>query len=358
MDKAEDCPNGKRKSQINFKRLQALFLLCAFQLIFFTSFFIIGTVFHCYAQGKRIFLIAGQSNALGAGGKLYSEICLPNTAFEYINNNMLIPLEDPMGNIDTSLDGSAWPAFAKKYNSISNDTIIVVQTAAGGSSLLAMAQYACCGTWDSSGTLFSQAINLGINARNFINKKIDGIIWIQGETDADAINNGLVSATDYKEALIKIYYRFKEELGPDLPFFIVKTGYNLTGLKYGHDEIRKVQQQVASTIYFGPLGWHKDNLHYNQVGLNNMGRGLAREIDSILNTTQLPIKNVDNFLSNQFDQIIIFDLMGKKVFDKEMNNVNVDIFLESIGNPGVPSGFYIVKAINGNRIFYKKIFIR
>jgi len=58
--------------------------------------FIPGSVM---AKKEALYLLAGQSNAVGQGDSLISLVCKPNTAFEFdASANDFIPLKDPAGN--------------------------------------------------------------------------------------------------------------------------------------------------------------------------------------------------------------------------------------------------------------------
>ena len=77
------------------------------------------------AQGPQLFLLAGQSNAVGQGDSLKSMVCQPNTAFEFdAAGNRFVPMKDPAGKswklFQRAGTGSIAPAFAKRLNELSN----------------------------------------------------------------------------------------------------------------------------------------------------------------------------------------------------------------------------------------------
>ena len=76
-----------------------------------------------FAQTGKLFLIAGQSNAVGQGNSALSVVCTQGTAFEYNGlTNSLQHLQDPMGqtvsNLEPAATGSIGPAFAKTLNAL------------------------------------------------------------------------------------------------------------------------------------------------------------------------------------------------------------------------------------------------
>src|SRR5690606_8298958 len=91
------------------------------------------------AQDKAMFLLAGQSNAVGLGGANGTKIyCEENTCFEYnVSIDSIIPLVDPVGQNWKTLHrsgGSICPGFAKTYNELSQKQVLMVTGARGGSS--------------------------------------------------------------------------------------------------------------------------------------------------------------------------------------------------------------------------------
>jgi len=89
------------------------------------------------AQDQQLFLLAGQSNAVGPGDSLESTVCHPNTAFEFdATVNDLIPLKDPAGKpwklFQQAGTGSMAPAFAKRINELTGQPLYMVTAARGG----------------------------------------------------------------------------------------------------------------------------------------------------------------------------------------------------------------------------------
>src|SRR5687768_5032398 len=92
-----------------------------------------------HAQDKMLFLVAGQSNAVGQGNKDSSVLCSIHTAFEYrMNDTSLLPLQDPAGEnwqyFQRANTGSFIPAFAKQYHSQTGKQVVIISAARGGSS--------------------------------------------------------------------------------------------------------------------------------------------------------------------------------------------------------------------------------
>lgn len=255
-----------------------------------------------FAQQKSLFLVAGQSNAVGQGNQTLSAKCAVETAFEYrFTNDTLVYLSDPVGANELYFQkantGSICPAFAKRYYELNHKQIIIVSTARGGASCHHKAEITNAGTWDISGNLklFENSIIKVLKASHKTGLKLSGIIWLQGERDANAILDKQLSEEEYEAALRRVIQRFREKLEEKLPFYIIQTGYQDGRSKAGGDAVRNIQNKIAKTetntyiVYtethtFLEKVWMKDFVHYNQTGLNDIGETIAEQIVKIETT--------------------------------------------------------------------------
>ncbi|MCG6190500.1 sialate O-acetylesterase [Maribellus maritimus] len=259
-----------------------------------TQIIVIFILMNCFSnsvQKSQLFLLAGQSNAVGQGDSLNSPVCKTNTAFEFdAQNNKFIPLRDPAGKswkqFQEAGTGSVAPAFAKGMYELFRQKIYMVTAARGGASCHWKAEMANYGTWDTSGKLFAQAVEKTKMAEIKSGIRLSGVLWIQGERDANAILAGQLTATEYQKVLEGLIKRFRNEFGEDLPFFIVQTAYQQDKAPGGCRAVRDVQTIIAKkmngvyiaygeTNEFGQRKWFKDKVHYNQEGLNDIGTKAA-----------------------------------------------------------------------------------
>ncbi|HNX78651.1 MAG TPA: sialate O-acetylesterase [Prolixibacteraceae bacterium] len=246
------------------------------------------------AKKEALYLLAGQSNAVGQGDSLISLVCKPNTAFEFdASANDFIPLKDPAGKpweqFQRAGNGSVAPAFARRMTELTGQKIFMVTAARGGASCSRKAEMADYGTWDISGNLFDLAIEKTRMAEKKADMPLSGIIWMQGESDANAILAGQMTKDDYQEALENLIHRFRKEFGAELPFYIVQTAFQQDKAPGGCQAVREVQTAIAQKtkgvyIAYGETGgfaernWFKDNVHYNQEALNDIGTKTAEFI--------------------------------------------------------------------------------
>lgn len=251
------------------------------------------------AYAQQLFLLAGQSNAVGQGDSSKSNLNVCNNAFEYdILLDSIKLLKDPAGQKWKSLEtsgkgGTILPSFAKNLNGLTHQKIIVLMAARGGSSCSKYAELDKYGTWDSTGKLFEDAVEKTNKAINKSGVPLTGIIWMQGERDANAINDGKETSEAFRAALAGLINRFRNKYGKKLPFFIVQTGYQSGRPKAGNDSVRAMQVAVAKrmkavyvvyedTHLFFERNWMRDNVHYNQDGLNDIGEKAAQHVYNVV----------------------------------------------------------------------------
>lgn len=251
-----------------------------------------------FAQSSRmLYVVAGQSNAVGQGDSLKSVDCTSLPCFEYdACLKKVKALKDPMGQkwrlTEPAGTGSIGPSFAKRMYELTNNEIYMVSAARGGASCHRNAWLSTYNTWDASGGLFEDAVVKIDEAIETSKATLSGIIWMQGERDANAILDKQLTAMEYKDALQDVILRFRKKYGVDLPFYIVLIGFQQDRQPGGCRVVRKMQQQVADemelvyivfsdTDKFPQRGWFKDRVHYNQDALNAMGREIAEKVSVI-----------------------------------------------------------------------------
>jgi hypothetical protein len=250
--------------------------------------------------GKLVFLVAGQSNSVGHGDASVSEIADPDLAFEYkYDTNTLVPLKDPVGerklDFEAAHTGSAWPAFAKQLVAGKDQQVIIIPAARGGSSCNAKAEIPHDGTWAPNGKLFKNAILKTSAALKLTQAALSGIIWSQGERDANAINDAKLTADEYEQSLKETIARFRVAFASNVPFYIIETGYYKGHPQQGFDLVRKAQEHVAATCPQVYIVYRNTNLltdadklpdgiHYNQQSLNKIGASIAGEIAKLSHT--------------------------------------------------------------------------
>lgn len=264
-----------------------------------------------------LFLVAGQSNAVGQGDAAESEEPNFGTAFQIdMSKRLLYPLKDPVGYNDIftgfqkANSGSFLPALARTLNSRCQRIPLFIHTAKANTfchPVNSSQQF----NWSSGGLLFNQSVNQVNQISVLTGRPLSAVIWSQGESDGGAIRQNLITENQYQLALEDLIQRFRAQFGSQLPFFMIRTGRNLAfDPDPGYSSVRNVQDLVASvdprtwmvydsTFYFPELGWMKDDVHYNQKGLNQLGVASA---DSICRVLYADDYMADDNLAKQNDE--------------------------------------------------------
>lgn len=249
-----------------------------------------------------VFVVAGQSNALGRGDSALSPTVGAGEGYE-VNGSTVSHLADPVGSANT---GSAWPAFAIEYYNLTNRVPAIVSTAVGGTSLVAAADTGV-GNWSSTGTVFSSSTSATTTALAALvtaghTPTLRGVLWAQGETDA---LHPIAEAT-YQSALIDLHTRYQAALGT-VPLFVCRLGDRAGGVAADWEAIRDAQDAAATAtagidvVYtrakdFTYIGWMADALHYTQAGYNDMGTRSARVVAELLGFHTPPLRLAHSFI--------------------------------------------------------------
>jgi len=239
------------------------------------------------AHGNAIdvFLIAGQSNAVGYGTSALSPAPTAGKVFKYTGSSV-VAATDPFG----SGTGSAWPTFGNRYHALTGRAVGFVPAAVAGTGQVNNGDGAA--NWDTTGELWGNSVtslNAAMTAFTAAGytPTFKGVLWVQGETDAGYVGNGTYSAQRYKDALSAMIARYRTQYGSTMPFYIFRTGtaFNYQGLA----AVQAAQEQIATAdpyttiafrgaTYFGGWNWTTSTVHYTQDGYNLMGRISAENV--------------------------------------------------------------------------------
>lgn len=241
-----------------------------------------------------VFLVAGQSNAQGVGDFTQSTPVPFGAAIEYNAFDSFKPLADPMqmrDPSDYSRTGSAWPAFATKYNALTGRKVCMVGFAASGVGII---QPTTVENWGntSMGALPRRAARKLMGAiacleRHGCTAVPRGVLYIGGEQDAIAVLN----LATYKAHLVALRDRFRLETGiPTLPLLILSIDDKADD-QADYALIRQAMVEVAaenSGIHlvmpyqnFRAAEMLSDGLHWNQAALNIAGEIAATNVAAL-----------------------------------------------------------------------------
>jgi hypothetical protein len=253
------------------------------------------------ASKVDVFLIAGQSNARGKGSAEGSPDPPSNAAAQYSlrSKDGFKHMTDPVGLAGYQAQtGSAWPAFADTYWKETNSPSVYVPTAIGGTGMHPDSSNS--DVWGGSNSLLHRALR-------YLNGALDtledtglttnyrGILWHQGEKDAQTIDNGGMSSSEFKNEFIDMISVYRSMIDDSQArFWILQLGRPASGDTDGYQSVRQIQEEVAASdpyttvvfdeaVNFPDEGKMTDDVHYSQQGLNEMGRKVATNIVNKLN---------------------------------------------------------------------------
>ncbi len=244
-----------------------------------------------------VFLIAGQSNAVGYGDINKSPVPPAGVSYQYYNGHV-VEGKDPTG----PSAGSAWPSFAIAYFNATGHKVGFIPTAVGGSTQTMKANIAVGGpgSWDTEGILFTTSVDtLAHGLSSFrdagFSPSFKGVLWDQGEGDAAAISFKSVTTDEYLSALKTMIGRYRAVYGDSMTFYIFQTGTRVGQSDVGYAAVRTTQLQAAvsipntyvvftDAINFPQKNWlnPSDGVHYTQEGYNEMGTFGGQTVASLV----------------------------------------------------------------------------
>lgn len=263
-----------------------------------------------FAADLDVFLVGGQSNAQGYGTSAQSTRAVPGKCLSFYMGQ-IVDANDPVGNANT---GSMWPSFCRSYYAATRRAVMVVPAAVGATSQF-LGCNAVAGSWDVGGILFDIAqtkLSSALSAAQASGwtPQYRGELWSQGEYDGGAIAAGRVTRAQYTMALYNMAARFRAA-HPEGCLYIIRTG-DLPLTNPGYAQVRDSQETVAAVhhetqnvriVFRGTVAFKNyglmapDGTHYNQIGLNTVGKYVAHAVlsDGLLSDSVLveyPYPNV------------------------------------------------------------------
>lgn len=309
-----------------------------------------------------IFLISGQSNAVGQ--QIGGQSILPVRSFHaarFLDGQL------------QELNGlGAWKSFAQRYFNLTERRVIFIPTSVPGTGTNPASSFGR-GHWAPDHAIFKKSVSDYKIARASLISQgyqvhFKGVLWVQGENDADAINSSLQTVEHYSSSLQKIINAYRTEISDEHRFFIYQTGTAVGANDSGYRSVRQVQSQLPEKLSSTHLVYEKaitfpnrnlmwDSYHYMPDAYAEMGDLSARSVVSFLkgNAVQIPIPklylysgpNLTNLISNGQ----ISSSQKIKVMTSDLSVINATSFNLKIyfgtDTVGVIKGPY-ASAVTGN----------
>lgn len=173
-------------------------------------------------------------------------------------------------------------AFASRMADLTGERIGLIPAAHGGSSLAQWSPAFGGEPEGSTRTLYGAMLNRVRRARERDDVEVRGVLWYQGESDAN-----LTNAADYAERFDAWLARLRSDLGEvDLPLYAVQLGRYTGhedpgfGVETAWDRVREAQRTLPSrshatgVVSAVDLGL-SDTIHISAPELERLGRRLA-----------------------------------------------------------------------------------
>lgn len=246
-----------------------------------------------------IWLLAGQSNMEGVGDL----VDLEKPSDKVNSFNMLdnwVEAKDPLHELSSAVDRVHWRKnaagqperlegaaleqaraarkkgaglglpFAIEYEKRTGVPVGLLPCAHGGTS---MAQWNPDLKAQGGDSLYGSTIRRA----ELIGGKVKGILWYQGESDANP-----TAAPLFEKKFVDLVSAFRKDLNaPDLPFYYVQIGRHVNGTAAAPwnqiQEIqRTVESKIANSIVFSAVDSDLDDgIHVSTPDLKRIGRGMA-----------------------------------------------------------------------------------
>ncbi|HIG73296.1 MAG TPA: hypothetical protein EYQ24_01555 [Bacteroidetes bacterium] len=234
-------------------------------------------------SGYDFFIVAGQSNAKGQGDARSSLRPDVGEGYAISRTGEISLLEDPFGNAET---GSAWPAFAKAYTARTGRGVIMIPMAKPGTIQYRNPWVQDGKHWDVRypDNLYDYSSELAADAyvvaeASLPDVRFGGWLWIQGGADAIAVYEGRQSMQDYEEAYHRMARKVYQDWGGPVMHIVtggwtggeVPEGVQLREVQNAADALDEVVVVYSDAYRFAQIGWHVDEVHWDQRGLNEAG---------------------------------------------------------------------------------------
>lgn len=247
-----------------------------------------------------LFVIAGQSNATGAGGDAALAPVPDRRTVYWVINRQGAPSLVPAGVPQHLWNGTLGPAFGQRYHELTGRPVALLQVGHRGTTVVADAERGN-GHWSATHVgpgprggpdRLSEALAVVDSVRALrVGGSVlrpSGVIWVQGESDAVAVVRGLTTGPEFRAELELTTAALRDAIGTGGdagPLYLVQSGRPLSRDSRGHRAIRTAQADGAlrgwydlvcqDALSFPALGWMADDVHWAQPALDHVGEHVA-----------------------------------------------------------------------------------
>ena len=224
-----------------------------------------------------LYLLMGQSNMAGRDTRdLAAQVDDPRVLALTADGRWVVardPIHAKTGRIEPGVGPGI--AFAREMLGVDTTRAIgLIPTAVGGTPLR---------RWVKGGDLYEQAVARAREAS--AHGVIRGVLWHQGETDADKVAN----AASYGARLAQMFQDLRQDLSqPDLPIVVGEMGQFVSPARLPEAAtVRDAQRRMPDALPHvgfassGGLGHLGDELHFSADAARELGRRFARAMRAL-----------------------------------------------------------------------------
>lgn len=227
------------------------------------------------AKKIHIYLLVGQSNMAGRGTPERIDTLTDPQILMFSKDEKWLPAKEPLAFDKPGVAGVG-PGLAFGKAILASDktaTVGLVPAAVGGTAIDLWKP----GAFDAATNThpYDDAIRRAKNAMQL--GELKGIIWHQGESDANMILSG-----EYESKLVQLIERFRRDLGyPDVPFILGEIGDFRPGQNLEIPKINAIIRKVAANTKNSGLAQcygltHKgDFIHFDTPSARELGKRYA-----------------------------------------------------------------------------------
>jgi Carbohydrate esterase, sialic acid-specific acetylesterase len=257
---------------------------------------------HGLGAALDVFLVLGDSNAVGQGSSASSPHVQSGKVIQYAANGTVSDANDPtksaINSAQNANTGSSWPAFGGDWYRSTGRRCGFVLTGKSGTTQNATADMGM-GNWDTTGALITPAMSALTAAMAAFTAAgnapvFRGVIVNLGANDGDQIDASVITVGQYTTSLRNMCANLRSTFSnAELPIYLIQTGTNITGgvSDSGYAQVRAAQvsycfpgiDQYTFLAFANTLGFVARSLmsygaHYTQAGYNEVGSVLASNI--------------------------------------------------------------------------------
>ena len=214
----------------------------------------------CPAPGEALVIVSGgQSNAANSNSAL--DATTPDERVMTWFDGACYATEDPVLGA-TSLGGSLWPAFGRALVAESGRPVLFLHTAVGGTQVV---------DWLAEESGYLNSLRTRVEGLRAAGHEPDWILWHQGETDANVIEDGeafRAALTDLSGQLLEIAPKARMYMFRASRCIGSKRENGVAMIRDAQTAVAEANPRIEAGMNTDELGpdFRRDGCHFNSMG--------------------------------------------------------------------------------------------